>query len=125
MRIKNFANDIIGSTDIQYSIRINPLIDKSITDISIRKNLVLVCKEAINNAAKYSCASKIEIQFDMVQGYLIGSINDNGIGFDPLLIKGNGISNMQKRISELKGVLTIISAKETGTQLQIEIPFVP
>ena len=49
-RIKNFSNEIVGSTDINYKIDIDEKIDKVITDISARKNIVLFVKEATNNA---------------------------------------------------------------------------
>ncbi|WP_298393617.1 sensor histidine kinase [Flavobacterium sp.] len=121
-RIKNFANEIIGSTNIDYKIEIDSQIDVEVTDITTRKNIVLITKETINNAVKYSKAKQINVVIQMQNSILTIKISDNGIGFDPTIMKGNGITNIKTRVSELKGTLTIISNPLTGTEITITIP---
>ena len=119
-RIKNFANEILGSTDINFKIKIDKNIDTIITDITTRKNIVLIIKEAINNVAKYSQATDLKVLLSMNSNILQIEIIDNGIGFDVNKISGNGISNMKKRILEINGKFIIIS-DENGTQILAEI----
>ncbi len=124
-RIKNFTNDILGATDISYNIQIDKKIDIEITDITARKNIVLFIKEAINNAAKYSKASQLNIVVEIIEKDIVIEIFDNGIGFDTTISKGNGLGNMQKRIEELKGQFYLTSTLNKGTTIRATIPFVP
>lgn len=121
-RIKNFANDILGATNIQYKISIDKEIDQLVKDITIKKNSVLIIKEAINNAAKYSKASNLEVKIKWIENAIHIKISDNGIGFNTSEIKGNGMGNMKKRTDELKGTILIISEKNIGTTINVTIP---
>lgn len=121
-RIRNFANDILGSTNIHYKIEIDPQVDKKITDMTARKNIVLILKEAINNVAKYSKATHLEIVLEIESNTLKIIVSDNGVGFDPEIVKGNGIVNMQKRVAELGGSFIIISSKKGGSKISVSIP---
>ncbi len=122
LRIKNFANDILGSTDIVYSILVDEKIDTTIFDITVRKNCVLMIKEAINNVAKYSKATQLNITLKKIDNVIKISIVDNGIGFEINETSGNGIGNMRRRIEELDGSFKIISVKNEGTSIFASIP---
>ncbi len=123
-RIKNFVNEIVGSTDINYKIKIDKKIDKVITDISTRKNIVLFVKEATNNAVKYSKAKQLAIVLQLIENQVTIEISDDGIGFEASITKGNGLGNMQKRIEELKGQFSITSELNLGTKVKATIPIV-
>lgn len=122
-RIKNFANDMLGALEIAYEIKIDAKINFEIHDITIRKNLLLITKEAINNVVKYSHATQLEIHLVLHQGVIRLRIEDNGVGFDVLSNSGNGIPNMRQRVEELGGVFTIESSNEIGTKIQSTIPY--
>lgn len=124
-RIKNFANEIVGSTDINYKIKIDKKIDNVITDISTRKNIVLFVKEATNNAVKYSKAKQLAIVLQLIENQVTIEVSDDGVGFDASITKGNGLGNMQKRIEELKGQFSITSELNFGTKIKATIPIVP
>lgn len=124
-RIKNFANDILGSTNINYQIDVDKRLDKEITNFSTRKNIVLFIKEAINNVAKYSKASNLNVSVTLVEQSIHINIEDNGIGFNPNNVSGNGISNMKRRIEELQGTFEIQSQINVGTKITAKIPFIP
>jgi signal transduction histidine kinase len=121
-RIKNFANDILGATDIDYEIKIDNRMDTLINDITIRKNIVFIAREAINNAVKYSKASKITISVQIQKQQLALLIGDNGVGFDVKYARGNGIVNMKKRAEELKADFQIKTTLQQGTEISILIP---
>ena len=122
MRIKTFCNEIVGATNINYDIKIEEQINQLVTDISMRKNLVMFCKEAINNAVKYSQAEQLQIQIVVVASTIEIKISDNGIGFDLATVQGNGLGNMKKRIDELRGTFKIISEQNKGTIIKANIP---
>lgn len=119
-RIRNSANEILGSTNISYRIKIDEEIDEEFHDFSERKNLVLITKEALNNIAKYSKAKEVNILFKKFENDFILEIKDNGIGFDNAAKQGNGLQNMKKRAEEIGGNFEIFS--KGGTTIKICIP---
>ena len=83
---------------------------------------MLILKEAINNVAKYSKATQMEVVLEIESNTLKIIVSDNGVGFDPEIVKGNGVVNMQKRVTELGGSFNIISSEKSGTKLSASIP---
>lgn len=124
-RIKNFANGILGSTSTRYEIQIDAAIDTAIQDVNIRKNILLITKEAINNIAKYSQARMVSITLQIIENNIQLEITDNGVGFSNSEITGNGIANMRKRTAELQGEFSIVSKKDLGTVLLVKFSNVP
>jgi signal transduction histidine kinase/ligand-binding sensor domain-containing protein len=124
-RIKKFAGEILEPVNIQFTIAIPPAIDKGLSDMALRKNLLLILKEAINNAAKYSRATTMHIGLQMDAGHIELAVTDNGTGFDIEQAKGNGLGNMQHRAHELGGQLWVASTPGKGTTVRASIPFVP
>ncbi len=83
-------------------------------------NIFRVIQETLNNALKYSDATKIEVTITEEQENLIIAIRDNGKGFDINTIElGNGLKNMQERIEEIGGKLHIESIINKGTSITI------
>ena len=121
-RIKTFANDMLGATNIIYTIQIDKRADTEIKDIGSRKNIVLITKEALNNAVKYSKAKNITIELKIKNNKILLSITDDGIGFIVNGTTGNGIVNMKKRTEELNGVFRLIAEEKKGTAINCEIP---
>lgn len=86
----------------------------------VQRNIYLICKEAINNAVKYSGATLLQLsagyQFNVVE-FLI---KDNGKGFNAETVKrGNGLNNMQKRAEEIEAALIVESSEKKGTAIQV------
>jgi signal transduction histidine kinase/ligand-binding sensor domain-containing protein len=124
-RIKNYCNEVLGSTNINYSIEIDEKIDVLITDFGDRKNMLLITKESINNALKYSKATKIEVFITCENNIVLLRISDNGIGFNTNEIVGNGIGNMKNRAKELNAIFQITSNKSSGTTIQLQFKIIP
>ena len=80
--------------------------------------------ESINNAIKHGKATEIIIDVDVNEGFVTGSIKDNGKGFDKKTIAKDrqGIRNMYMLTGVLKGTLCINSERGTGTNISCKIP---
>ena len=79
------------------------------------RQLLLLFKEAMTNAFKYSKATTGTLVFAMEENTLSIEFKDDGIGFDPKTIsRRNGLFNLQKRADKLKGNLKIDSLKGTS-----------
>lgn len=83
-------------------------------------NMFRVIQEAINNAIKYANPTTITITAKQEAQQLIITVKDDGKGFDMTKITlGNGLSNMEKRMSEVGGKVFIQSTINEGTTIQI------
>nr|BFF39341.1 ATP-binding protein [Tenacibaculum mesophilum] len=108
-----------------FKIKVNGLQNYDWTTInnSIKRLLYLSIRESIQNCKKHAKASKITINFSVRKKYVHLGIIDNGIGFNTTVNKkGIGLQNLQERIEELNGKLTINSEVGKGTQTSIQIP---
>lgn len=86
------------------------------------KNIYLIVKEAMNNAIKHADCHQLTVTFKSAPAGLEISIADDGVGFDPRLIKnGNGLINMESRVKEMKGSITIQSENK-NTHVDLKIP---
>lgn len=90
--------------------------------VDTRRNLFLICKEAINNAIKYSNCTLLELEFELDNELLKIRIMDNGQGFNVQEVKaGNGLINMQKRAKEINAYFSNRSIPNVGTEIQIKL----
>jgi len=86
-------------------------------------NIFRATQEAINNAIKYAEASEIKINLFQEKDKFKVHVIDNGIGFDIKNVElGNGLSNMEKRMSEVDGTVKIKSTLTKGTEIYFELP---
>lgn len=88
-----------------------------------RRDFFLIFKEAINNAAKYSNATRVEIGLKKERDCLCLRISDNGAGF--IINKetsSNGLKNMKTRAKALQGSLDIQSVPGKGTTILAIVP---
>lgn len=122
-KMKEFAAEILDPLDIDYTFTGEENLHAVTLDAATRKNLLLIFKEAVNNAAKYSGASIITIHFNKQADTLEVAIQDNGKGFDAEVISsGNGLRNMKARATSLRGKLELKSSAGTGTAISLSIP---
>lgn len=119
-RIKQITSELLGSSEIHYELLIDSSIDSEITDFSTRKNIIFLCKEALNNILKYSQAKEVCVLFQKTKDHYILEIEDDGSGFTEDNKKGNGLANMKRRTEELGGTFTIENTK--GCKLIFSIP---
>jgi signal transduction histidine kinase len=121
-RMERFAYEIGSSKNIEVSMQLNEL-DNLKLSMAQRKNIYLIFKEALNNAAKYSGAKKIDIGSWLENRVLRLMIKDEGKGFDHAKTrKGNGLDNMSNRAGELGGKLAIGSVPDEGTTVTLTMP---
>ena len=123
-RVQNFASALTASRNIGFIFEIDP----GIKDISLsmrqRKNIYLILKEAINNAAKHSNCSLLKITLHNANAKIYAKIKDNGQGISSSSIKmaGNGLQNMRQRAEEMGGILEIYSEPGHGTTVDLVMP---
>lgn len=89
----------------------------------VEVNTYRICQELLNNAVKYSKASKIFLQLFCRDNKLIVQIEDNGVGFDKSKTKKDslGMNTLKERVALLHGEIEIDTAPQKGTNIFIEL----
>jgi len=91
--------------------------------VDLRRQVFLIFKECINNIARHSGATQVDIVFAMSDSWLRLTVHDNGRGFDPHhLSNGHGLASMTNRATALRGTARIESVPGEGTAVSPEIP---
>ena len=120
-RMSQFASEILEPKNIQVTFNSDESLSLLSLPMEKRKNLYLLFKEAVNNCAKHSGASKVNIAVTKIENNILLIIADNGKGFDvEKKFVGNGLKTMNKRASFLNGILTVDSQKNKGTIIKIQ-----
>jgi two-component system, NarL family, sensor histidine kinase UhpB len=123
LKMKEFAVEILEPKAIAHSFEIDDTVMHSKLTVEKRKNLFLIFKEAVNNAAKYSGGQTVLITLSVKVKTFHFSIQDNGAGFVMDEIRpGNGLINMKERADAIGGKLLQSSQPGQGTRLDLEIP---
>jgi two-component system sensor histidine kinase UhpB len=123
IKMKEFAAEILEPKNITYRFKGEDSVMGTILSIDKRKNLFLIFKEAVNNAAKYSGATDLEIKFVRQGNTLSLSVSDNGNGFEPETVKaGNGLKNMKERARALSARFDFATSLRKGTRVALELP---
>lgn len=121
-QVVNLVSDYFSP---EFIIKVNGLkeIDWSQANNSIKRMLYLSLRECIQNCQKYAEASKMTISFSIHKKSVLLDVVDNGKGFDTATQKkGIGLLNLQERVQELNGTLTIESEVGKGTHIIIQTP---
>jgi signal transduction histidine kinase len=122
-RMREFATNVLEAKEIELEFNVAEEVYDVKLDMEARRDFFLVFKEAVNNAAKYSKATMVDILIRMKNKKLQFEIKDNGVGFDVAGADGgNGMGNMKKRAEAMAGQLSIVSEKGAGTTVTLKIP---
>jgi two-component system, NarL family, sensor histidine kinase LiaS len=91
--------------------------------LSAEQTLFRITQEALNNIARHSGATYIDVQLLQHPERLILRIQDNGRGFSPAQVegRGQGLSNMRQRAEDVGGSLRVFS-DATGACVEATIP---
>ncbi|MBL7938457.1 MAG: hypothetical protein JNL43_03780 [Flavobacteriales bacterium] len=88
----------------------------------VKRNVLLILKETVSNALKHAQAKSIHVDLYIGVMELVLKVADDGRGFMPDgVTRGNGLGNLQKRASELRGVLHTES-DVSGTRYELRVP---
>jgi len=124
-RMKEFAAEILEPLGINYDFDEKGDLASLRLDVQKRKDLYLLFKEAINNAAKYSECCNLRIHLWREKDSLQMEIVDDGKGFEEDGIRtGNGLGSMRERAASMVAKIHIDSAIGKGTRIALDMPIV-
>ncbi|PKO00204.1 MAG: hypothetical protein CVU42_05545 [Chloroflexi bacterium HGW-Chloroflexi-4] len=92
---------------------------------TIEENLYRIAIESLNNSLKYAHATRILVEMKRINGEVLFSIQDNGVGFsveEGLHNGGVGLATMGERAERIDGTYKILSSKDAGTKIEVKFP---
>lgn len=121
-KMREHAEDTCVPKDILVAFDPDPSFSDTKLSMETRRELFMIFKEAVNNAARHSGCSKLKIDFETSGSEINLRIADNGSGFDASEPSdGNGVHNMRARAEKLKGRF-IIDSDSSGTIVDLHVP---
>lgn len=116
-RMREFATDLLVSQGIAFDLHAAGG-DANLT-LQARRQLFLIYKEAVHNAARHSRCTRVDAELRVQDGEVILGVRDNGTGLDtggP----GNGIPSMRRRAESLGGRVEWVS--NNGCSVVVRLP---
>lgn len=121
-RMQRIARELLESKGIEVSFNVNGEVEELKLPMNARKEIVLIFKEAVHNASKYSGASLVQVSLDRRNSTMVMTIQDDGRGFDPVLYTdGHGLGSMERRAATLNASYWLSSAPGKGTLVGVEV----
>ncbi|MGB5531210.1 MAG: two-component regulator propeller domain-containing protein [Ignavibacteriaceae bacterium] len=119
VKLKDSYNEFFSSIGISFQVKNVEKSDDIKLPMEYKQNLLLMFREAINNAIKHSICKKIILEAFFKNDLIEIVLKDDGVGFDSEQIHyGNGIRNMRDRAKKLKGNIKLESEVEKGTTIK-------
>lgn len=126
-RMRNFAIQLSEVKGFELKFTNNNKLPNVDLEINTRKNIYLIFKEAINNAAKYSQCKTIWVELELENQIFHLRVKDDGIGFNLQHLSsidgGNGLFNLRKRASDIGGKLSITSDEGQGSVIDLKLKY--
>ncbi|NEN25788.1 hypothetical protein G3O08_20065 [Cryomorpha ignava] len=120
-RISTFGYSILAVNDCKFDMEIDPEFYNHRLNLEERRSILLICKEALNNAAKYAKADDICLKiYKHGQNFRL-ELSDNGKGFDiDKTSYGNGLKSMETR-ARILSTFFEIKSDQKGTTIKFDI----
>lgn len=108
---------------LSYTLQYDPII--SWEEVSNKKKIHIyrIIQESLHNIHKHAKATQVNISFELKNDVIWLKLIDDGAGFDVNKAKsGIGLKNMNSRMKEINGDINIVSEKNKGTSVTIQVP---
>jgi signal transduction histidine kinase len=131
--LEKFAQDWLAGVGIRCRLDLPLQFPEWHLTSEIRHNVFLAFKEGLHNVVKHSGASEVLIQLEMKEKSFQLAITDNGRGFavgekvkdttskQGRIAAGNGLENIQRRLTDIGGRCEIQSGSGAGTKLAFSV----
>lgn len=126
-RYINQLNDNYSNLKFSYAVIGEEGCNNSIFNLTLFR----IIQEACNNAMKYSKGKNVVVTIEYLTDKIHLEVRDDGVGFntDQLVKKRNitsgfGFSIMKERVYLLGGKIEILSKKNNGTKIIIDVPYI-
>jgi signal transduction histidine kinase/ligand-binding sensor domain-containing protein len=114
-----------SSSGIGFSLTVNGLPRRY--PMRAEEQILRIGQEAVVNAVRHAQAEQVAVELDFDDARLTLRVSDDGKGFDPAIVTGNGnghygLTSMRERAENAGGRLTVDSAIGRGTRIEATVP---
>ena len=97
--------------------------DAGALPMPLRRELLLILKEALHNAHRHAEADRVDVRLRRGGAGLVLAVEDDGVGFDPEAVAGgHGLRSLRTRAERIGGTLSVDSAPGRGTRVRLAVP---
>lgn len=119
--LASFTEEFLSKARITYRVELpRDYADRTIA-AETRHDVMLAVKEALNNAVRHGQSNEVLLRFVVNTDTLEILVQDDGCGFDPVQVNGNGLSNLAQRMAKLNGSCHIHSSPGAGTSVTLKL----
>ena len=125
--MRHFASDTFTGRNIDFTFHAPDTRRDLALAADVRRDVLLVFKEAVNNIARHAECRRAEIDVQVDRDGLVLQVADDGQGLSPSNGRddGQGLSSMQERASRMNGSLNVESSPGRGTRIVLCVPWRP
>jgi len=138
--LEKFALDFLRTAGLRCRLDFPMPLPPWTLTAELRHNLFLAFKEALNNAAKHSQATAVNVAVELQPAGFTLIIADDGLGLPEVagarttprpdspaspaarLMGGDGINNMKRRMSKIGGTFALESQPGKGVRVRLAVP---
>jgi len=122
-RMIAYGEDVLSCGDCGFVMDADDLRDDTRISVDLRRDVYLIFKEALNNAARHARCSEVRVSLSSNSSRLYLSIDDDGVGWHGAPGgEGNGLVNMERRAARMGGTLRVRSTPGGGTTVALDVP---
>ncbi len=93
---------------------------------AVEDNLLRICEEAVTNAVKHACPTRVEVKLEYTPAELRLLVRDDGCGFHPNGADASkdghfGILGIRERTQSIHGIMSLRSHPGQGTEILVTI----
>ncbi|MCH8556676.1 MAG: hypothetical protein LAT84_02585 [Balneolia bacterium] len=120
--IHQMVREVNESSSVRYSFQAVDIPDDLPDEKAVQ--LFRIVQESIQNIEKHSRAQTAEIQLICVDGDIVVTIEDDGVGILPEENRSRGIGmyNIEKRVAYVGGKLSVASQPGDGVEIMVTMP---
>ena len=123
--IEDIASGLMAGKKMKVNVQNLGIEEKELSE-DLKLVIYRVIQELSNNVSKHADADHLIIQLSSYEGEVFLTVEDDGNGFDPALVKqkehGIGLNSLRSRIEYLGGSVDIDSEIGEGTSISVSIP---
>lgn len=121
--LSQYTGAVLRDAGLRCRLDIPTLLPARTLASGLRHRLMMVVKEALNNALKHARATEVRVQLEFDGECLRVMVADNGDGFDRATVKrGNGLEHSGRRMEEVGGTCVVESRPGAGTCVRLSVP---
>jgi signal transduction histidine kinase len=123
LRIRLHTADVCKAAGIRHEVAMDLGSLHNVMPEDVRRNIFLVFKEAVNNAARHSEATNVQVSLRCLDDAIELTVCDDGRGIPEKPIgeskRGHGLRNMELRAKEIGAEFSIATVEGKGTTIRV------